>query len=384
MSAPRSLVRVLIGAVAAAALLAGPPSLAQVTPAAGYTPPDDTPTIKVGATIFTEYSYQDEPLASAVDGTTTKTYHPAAFNVTRAYINITGNISHNVSFRVTPDVSRLTTTTTGLAAGEKVSTSLDGSLTYRLKYAYGQFNLDDKWTKGSWVRLGVHHTPYVDWEEGIYRYRFQGQIFVEREGFMSSSDFGLSAHYSAPGNFGDVHVGYYNGDTYSKAEANDQKAIQIRGTLRPMPQAGVLKGLRLTAFYDADNYIQGDARRRFIYTATFEHKYVNAGFEHLDAADRSGPVVPAAAEVKSQGYSVWVVPRSPKGWEGLLRFDHLKPNKNVDAAKDRKIAGVAYWFHSLQAPATAALLLDYENVTYDTALAKPDEKRYGLHALFNF
>ena len=132
MSAPRSLVRVLIGAVAAAALLAGPPSLAQVTPAAGYTPPDDTPTIKVGATIFTEYSYQDEPLASAVDGTTTKTYHPAAFNVTRAYINITGNISHNVSFRVTPDVSRLTTTTTGLASGEKVSTSMDGSLTYRL------------------------------------------------------------------------------------------------------------------------------------------------------------------------------------------------------------------------------------------------------------
>jgi len=377
--------RVLVCVMATAALLAGAPSFAQVTPAAGYTPTDDTPTIKVGATIFTDYTYTDEPTTTITDGSTIKTFHPAAFNVSRAYINITGNISHNVSFRVTPDVSRLTTTTTtsGLGPGETVTatTSLDGSLTYRLKYAYGQFNLDDKWTKGSWVRLGVHHTPYVDWEEGIYRYRFQGQILVEREGFMSSSDFGLSTHYNAPGNFGDVHVGYYNGDTYSKAEANDQKAIQIRGTLRPLPQAGVLKGLRVTAFYDADNYIQGDARRRFIYAVTFEHKYVNAGFEHLDAADQSKASV---AEVKAQAYSIWVVPRSPKGWEGLLRYDYLKPNKDVDVKKDRMIAGVAYWFHSLQAPATAALLLDYEKVAYDTALAKPDEKRYALHALFNF
>jgi len=61
-----------------------------------------------------------------------------------------------------------------------------------------------------------------------------------------------------------VHGGYYNGDTYSKAEANDQKAVQIRATLRPLPMAGALKGLRLTAFYDADNYMKSDARRRVI------------------------------------------------------------------------------------------------------------------------
>ena len=370
MNASRTTLWALAALATTVGLLRGLPAFAQVTPAAGYTPPDDTPTIKVGTTIYTDYTYTEEPTTVDTDG---NTIHPAAFNVTRAYINVTGNISHNVSFRVTPDVSRLTTT--------GATTSLDGSLTFRLKYAYGQFNLDDRWSKGSWVRLGEHHTPYVDWEEGIYRYRFQGQIMAEREGFISSSDFGLSTHYNFKGNFGDVHGGYYNGDTYSKAEANDQKAVQIRATLRPFPMLGVLKGLRLTAFYDADNYMQGDARRRTIYTATFEHKYVNAGYTHLDATDQPTAV---AAEVKAQGYSVWATPRFPKGWEALLRYDYLKPNKSVDAAKDRKIAGVAYWFHSQQAPATAAILLDYENVTYDTLLAKPDEKRYAVHTLFNF
>ncbi len=43
-----------------------------------------------------------------------------------------------------------------------------------------------------------------------------------------------------------------------------------------------------------------------------------------------------------------------------------------------------HWFHSQQASATAAVLVDYENVTYDSALAKPEEKRYAVHTLFNF
>ncbi len=130
--------RLTLGSLlACAALLTTGPAFAQVTPAAGYTPPDDTPSIKVGVTIFSDYTYTDKPTAVDADG---NTINPSAFNVSRAYINVTGNISHNVSFRVTPDVSRLTTTTSGLGAGEKVSTSLDGSLTFRLKYAYGQFN----------------------------------------------------------------------------------------------------------------------------------------------------------------------------------------------------------------------------------------------------
>ena len=369
MNAMRAAVRVLACLAVAACALRGPASQAQVTPAAGYTPPDDTPSIKVGATIFSDYTYTQEPTMLDAD---LNEIHPAVFDVSRAYINVTGNISHNVSFRVTPDISRLKTT--------GATSNLDGSLTYRLKYAYGQFNLDEKWNKGSWVRFGAHHTPYVDWLEGVYRYRFQGQIFAERDGFISSSDFGISTHYNLPGNYGDVHGGYYNGDTYKAAEVNDQKAIMVRGTLRPLPMMGILKGLRLTAFYDHDNYIQGDARRRFIYTATFEHKYLNAGYEHLDATDQATAL---AAETKPRGYSIWATPRSTKGWEGLLRYDYLQKDTNAPA-KIRKIAGVAYWFKTQQAPAACAILADVERVTNATALATNDEKRYALHTLFNF
>ncbi len=144
---------------------------------------------------------------------------------------------------------------------------------------------------------------------------------------------------------------------------------------------GVLKGLRLTGFYDADHYIRNDDKTRTIYAATFEHRFVNAGYEHLEATDQSTAV---AAKVKATGYSAWATPKFPKGWEGLLRFDSLKPDKSVDATKDRTIVGAAYWFKVPQGSGSACLMLDYERVKYDTLLAKPDEKRYAMHTLFTF
>jgi len=43
-------------------------AFAQVTPAAGYTPPDDTPSIRVGATLYMNYSYQTDPKIADADG----------------------------------------------------------------------------------------------------------------------------------------------------------------------------------------------------------------------------------------------------------------------------------------------------------------------------
>jgi len=366
-------VRVLRLAGVLVAALAASPAWAQVTPAAGGTPPDDTPSVRVGTTIYTDYTYIDEPTVKDADG---NVIHSNSFNVSRAYINVTGNLSHWVSFRVTPDVARESGT----------GSSLSGSLTFRIKYGFGQLNLDDVLTHGSWVRLGVQQTPYIDFMEGIYRYRFQGTMFPEREGFITSSDFGLSGHYSFPGNYGDIHAGIYNGDGYSRVEANDQKAFQVRASLRPLPLGGIWKGLRLHAFYDADKYVKRGPRDRFIATATFEHPHLNAGFDYLDVKDRTSIT---SAEVKGNGWAVWAVPRfltvgeSKPGLEGLFRYDSMRPSKSADARRHRLIVGLAYWFSFLRGP-SAALLADMDRATFDAALNRPTDRRYSLHALFNF
>ena len=347
---------------------------AQVTPAAGYTPPDDTPKVNVGITLFADYSYQDTP--TVIDGDK-NVIHKSSFNLTRGYVNVTGSLSHWFSFRITPDIRAET------GAGS----SLAGNQTFRIKYGYGQVNFDDFATHGSWFRFGLQQTPWIDYIEGIYRYRFQGAVFVDTEGFLTSSDYGASARYAFPANYGDVHVGVYNGDGYQSLNdqngVNNQKSLQIRASVRPAPGVPVVKGLRLTAYYDSDHYFADAKRERFIGNVTFEHPYVNAGAEYLDAKDQTSVTKPV---LNRNGFSVWATPRTPIGIEALLRYDELNTNKDASPKpkKKRTVVGLAYW-PPLQGGKSVAFLVDYSEVKFDNVTPDPGKtKIYALHTLFNF
>lgn len=362
--------------VAAMIGLAAGTAGAQVTPAAAYTPPDDTPSIKIGAVIFADYTYQQKPEAKDADG---NTIQPNSFNVTRSYINVAGNLSHIVAFRITPDVTRESGT----------GSSLNGSLTFRLKYAYAQVNLDDWLPKGTWVRFGIQQTPFIDSIESIYRYRFQGSAFPEREGYMSSADAGMSFRTAFPGNYGDVHVGVYNGEGYSKAESNNQKAIEVRVGIRPLPRHPILRGWRVQGFYTADHVVRNASRNRAILDTTFEHKYANVGFDYLDTKDQASAIAPKDVAITGRGWSAWATPKIPNpsngsSWEALLRYDRMKPDTSAGGIDKRTIAGVAYWFPKT-GTVSSALLFDVENVTFSGFVpAKATQQKVFLHALVSF
>lgn len=348
--------------------LATAPAFAQ-TPSNASPPAPTYPNVRVGATLFTDYTYTAAPESRDSDG---NVFNANAFNVARSYINITGNLSRVIAFRFTPDIAQETGT----------GSALNGSLTFRVKYAYLQANLDRWLTPGTYARFGMQGTGFVNFAEDLYRYRFQGPIMVDREGYLLSSDAGIAFHYNMPSNWGDVHVGVYNGETYKKLEVNDQKALQFRGTVRPFAKAApVLRGLRVTGFYDGDHYSKNADRTRAVGSVTYEHKYLNAAFDYLKATDQ---ISRAAAAVDSHGYSFWATPRTTRGWEGLIRYDHLTLNELRDEAKTRTVLGGAYWV-PLQGAVQTAFLLDYEQVKYDRATpAKATEKRIALHALLQF
>ena len=368
-------VRRQLGAALVAMVASGVPCAAQVTVAAASTPPDDTPNIKVGVTIFADYTVNLEPKITDADGNEV-TF--SAFQIGRSYINVTGNISHSIAFRVTPDITRET----------GVGSALNGSYTFRLKYAYAQWNLDDHMSKGSYARFGMQQNPYHEFFDAVYRYRFQGTLFVEREGplagvpYIASADVGAAFHYNLPQNYGDIQTGFFNGENYNRPEVNDQKAFMLRGTLRPFHTHSFLRGLRLTGFIDQDAYVKNANRTRVVFTTTFEHAYANAAFEYIASSDRTSAT---RNEIDGQGWSVFVTPKTARGWEGLLRYDHVVPNTDVDnQVRTRTIAGVAYWFPH-QGNVSTALMLDYDHATFDGfSPSQPTQKRLAVHALVNF
>jgi hypothetical protein len=370
---------IAVSCVVAATIWCPRAALAQVTPAAGYTPPDDAPSIRVGAVIYADYTYQQNPTAADSDG---NTVNPSAFNVARTYINVQGQVNHVVQFRITPDIVRQSGVVS-LGAGSSVS---NDSLIFRLKYGFLQLNLDDWMWRGTYARFGIQQTPLIDYEEGIYRYRFQGTTFTEREGFYNSADGGASIRLNFPNNYGEVHVGIFNGEGYAKTDPNDQKAVEVRGTIRPFAQqAPVLRGLRLTGFYFGDHYVKDAERERAVGQVTFEHKFLNAGFDAIKAHDQTSIKL---ADVEASGWSYWATPRKPfdngSSVEMLLRYDHLQPNTAAPANRTRTIIGVAYWFPHTGGP-TASILLDYDGQTFqDFPTAQPAQKKIAVHGLINF
>lgn len=335
--------RITISAIAL--LLCSVSAIAEETPF--------TPSFKIGATIFADFTQQASPVTKDADG---NDIHPSSFNVGRAYINVTGNVHPRISFRITPDITRE-------IAG--------GSQQFRLKYAYAQVSLDEWMSKGSFARFGVQQTPFIEATEAVYRYRYQGTIFPEREGYLTSSDAGIALRYVLPREIGDVHAGIYNGDGYAKAEANDQKALQLRATVRP------LKGLRATVFYDGDHYIASGKRERLIAQATYEHKHFHAGVDAMSTKDRTSASKP---ELEGRGWSAWATPKLGNGWEILLRHDQNQPDRQSDVERRRDIVGIAYWLPNLQ-KVTSSVLVDCDTLA---VTGKERETRYGIKMLLVF
>ena len=207
--------------------LAPLPCAAQVTPAAGYTPPDDTPSIRVGATLFADYTVQSTRRRSRTPTATKSRRTPST---SAAHTSTSPATSRTSS----PSASRPTSRARPASAAR-----LNGSYTFRLKYAFAQFNLDDWINRAARLvdaprhpadavgRLRGRHLPLPLPGHDVRRARRLPDL-VRHRGVVP---------LQLPSNYGDVHVGVYNGENYRKPEVNDQKALQIRGTLRPLHDA---------------------------------------------------------------------------------------------------------------------------------------------------
>ena len=293
-----------------------------------------------------------------------------AFDVTRSYLNVNGQLSRNVRFRITPDIRRFT----------DVSGQLGSSLVFRIKYAFVQF--DNVGATRSWVRFGINQTPIVDFEESINRYRVQGMVFSEREPVIpGSGDAGVSYFTPLPGNFGETHVGVFNGEGFGNVEINKHKSAQGRLTIRPFPSRGLANGFRVTGFLTAGWYAPDRPRHVGIAMASYEHRHVAATLQRLVATDHP---LTTTRDADRSGWSMFIEPRQgPSGWAGIARFESFDPDHAVaDNSHWRSIVGGAYWF--VWNSSRLALVATNEQVHYDAGAARPTENRLLLQTHVEF
>jgi hypothetical protein len=388
ITAHRCLRRCALALVSAGLLLVGHPAHAQVTPAPDYaaqpapkaapeptpeptpqpTPEPTTPSsgpvvvkgledLSVGAEWY--LSYQD----TRNDGN--------QFTIKRGYVNIQKKVlkwgENSLDARITPDVTQDAT----------------GDLKVRLKYIYGKFNFKGDWAP--YLEWGLVHMPWLDFEEHVNVYRMQDTMFLERNGTFNSADLGatfggffgprIKGPHAYPGKYGSFAVGVYNGAGYHGDEANKNKSIEGRVSLRPFPNQ--LQGLQISYFGisgkgNSDTSPDYKVNLGFLsyefdlgtLTAQYYEGKGNAGGSAVDAGGNA---------LERKGYSFFGELRFPPSKKArvIFRYDWFDPDKTISNNESKTyIAGVAW-----DLGRSNIILADYQKVKTP---GKSDNDRYQL------
>jgi TolA-binding protein len=179
------------------------------------------------------------------------------FNINRTYINLFYSPIDALTFRVTPNIYR----EVGGASGEKLSStsaagsSVNGNLSFRLKYAYMDINTlfhNSKAFGKDKLTFGQQQQPLTDWEEGLYGFRFVN-LTPWNYLSLSSTFVGVKLHGPIEYNgkqYLDYEIGVFNNSSFHAYEVGDKKQVMARLSYYPFGASSKYEGLGLTGFVD--------------------------------------------------------------------------------------------------------------------------------------
>ncbi len=273
------------------------------------------------------------------------------FAVNRSYLTGRADILPRLSARITLD-------------GHQDGT---GDMKVRLKYAHAKYDLGGAGPlHGLNIEAGIAHMVWLDFEEHINLYRMREQMFMERSGLFNSADFGVtlagllgeeldesfqeSVSAADPGRWGSFAVGVYNGGGYHAAEKNENRTVQGRLTVRPLPAE--LPGLQFSGLAivgkgnQPDNGDTAPDWRTYTLFASYQHELATLTAQYLDGrGNQKGTFVepgdPAEA-TEYTGYSLFGEGRLGP-WRFIAGYDDFnrKPG-SADLSFTRQHVGFGY------------------------------------------
>lgn len=307
------------------------------------------PQVTVSGIAYTQFVYQLADTAA----------HANSFDVTRAYLNALGKFSGGVATRLTADIYR--------QAG-------DNSLRYRLKYAFVAYTPQ---ASPLTFKLGQIHTPWVDWEEALWDFRMQGTVALDRNGYLSSSDFGFGIDGKWNTDRVNFSAALINGENYNGGTGDQRKDLTARLSVRVMAtnDSSRVGGLRVSGYGHLGKPTGGGIRDRALGMLSYRSRQLTLAAEYAVTRDSS----PTSTTVlRGRVISAYAVLRLPQSKAAVIgRFDSVDPNTGVPGDRqNRMIAGVSY-----QLSPNVRLLGDWDRLSYQTT-PTPAQEALRSQALF--
>jgi hypothetical protein len=274
------------------------------------------------------------------------------FLLRRGYITFNKRFNEYFSVRFTQDI----------ITDEEGSDA--GNIEMRLKYCL--LHIDNTFMpvlKSSWWEMGLINRPWFGFEDKVNDYRVQGAMYLDKYKVLSSADFGVSfsgliggevdsdyqknVSSSFPGRYGSYSIGVYNGGGYHAIEANSNKTVEGRLTLRPL--GDILPGLQVSY-----NILTGKGNTQAAPDFNYHHLYLSWQSRHLIFAGQvyrgrgNGGGVWISDEGVSyinRGYSVFGEARLlPTKWALMTRYDRYNLESDTPVESSSVVAGLCYRF----------------------------------------
>ena len=309
--------RLAFRALAAVALSALTASAVQAQASA-----QQAPQVSVTGVVYTQYQYSDAPIAAK-----------STFDMTRAYVNVLGRFSNGITTRLTTDILP----------------NAGGNDFIRLKYAFAA------WTPtGSSLtyKLGMIHTPFVDYEETLWDYRMQGTIAVDRTGAMTSADIGVGVDGHWNGEQVNAQFALVNGEGYSNGTGDFRKDVEARVSFRVQPtnDNSRVGGMRVTGYAGIGKATGGADRNRYLGQLSYRTTQFTVAGEYVSVKNAAitGSILSA--------FGVYHLTASKVAFIG--RVDVVDPDKNIAGNNTTRIIGGA----SYQLSPNVRMLADIDRV----------------------
>lgn len=300
-----------------------------------------------------------------------------SFLLKRGYVNIKKKFNDRISARITPDIS-----VDGEGDGR-------GDIEMRLKYCYVRYGFKNlPGFTNPYFEFGVAHRPWLDYEEHINDYRVEGTMFLERAGILNSADYGITfvtllgeemdesfqqnISDAYPGRYGSFSIGVYNGGGYHAVEENENKSVETRLSIRPLPDVipglqmsyhGVIgKGNKATSpDWHLNTSFLSWQHRYFVATATYFKGVGNSSGSYVDDKGNA---------LHLTGYSFFTELKPLSKWSVIFRHDKLHfPDFQPDITGSSWIGGLAYHFMN-----HSKILLNYDHYDISNIFDEPQTK----------
>jgi len=301
--------------------------------------------LKLEALMFLNTYHQKADTITAAGTTSTKT---AGLAVDRAYFTAKYFFNDDWMMRITLDAGNDQS-----LGGKKQNVFLKAA------YVEGKLIGD-----AAVLRVGQSHTPWIDYEQGLWKHRYVSQVMTDRYKFDDSFDLGLGLK----GSLADGMIKYFVTETNGSGYADAKRTARIdlnarigiypvkgltmdfqfrdghRGTRTSTTQGVKSSMMQAMLTYGTDdfriggNYIANKDKSKGITTATLSHGGAVSsgyGFNTLVAGD----------EVKSNAYGLWAWAKLPANFGAFARYENLNNKLNAGAVKEkmtRYMGGIEY------------------------------------------